>query len=200
MNKIQSKKVYILTIADAVLYLFSVLIFLITKTELALTIWEMLTIVSGPILLFAMLHLSHELNQSVILRYAVLGFMTCVCLLTAVAHIVNISVTRRLIAEGVDVPTYFQIGQWPSVEMAVDYLAWGFFMGLAFFCLGGSIVKRERKKNRIRIASVICGSMCLVGFFGALFINDNLWYIAPMAYGPGIIVICVLALLVGTDS
>ncbi len=146
MNKTQSKKVYILTIADAVLYLFSVLIFLITKTELALTIWEMLTIVSGPILLFAMLHLSHELNQSVILRCAVSGFMTCVCLLTAVAHIVNISVTRRLIAEGVDVPTYFQIGQWPSVEMAVDYLAWGFFMGLAYFCLGGSIVKRERKK------------------------------------------------------
>ena len=196
----KTKQIYILTIADAVLYFFSVLLFLITKTELALTIWEMLTIVSGPILLFAMLHLSHELNPSVINRYGVLSFMTCVCLLTAVAHIVNISVTRRLIAEGVDVPTYFQIGQWPSVEMAVDYLAWGFFMGLAYFCLGGSIVKRERKKNRIRIASVICGSMCLVGFFGALFINENLWYIAPMAYGPGIIVICVLALLVGTDS
>ena len=196
----KAKQIYIITIADAVLYLFSVLLFLITKTDLALTIWEMLTIVSGPILLFAMLHLSHDLNQPIIIRHAVLSFMTCVCLLTSVAHIVNVCVTRRLIAEGVDVPTYFQIGQWPSVEMAVDYLAWGFFMGLAYFCLGLSIVKNERKKNQIRIASIICGCMCLVGFFGALFINENLWYIAPMAYGPGIIVICSLAISVGTDS
>ncbi len=182
-----------------VLYLFSVAMFLITKTETALTIWEMLTIVSGPILLFAMLRLSRDLNQSEILRYALLSFMTCVCLLTAAAHLVNVCVTRRLIAEGVDVPTYFQIGQWPSVEMAVDYLAWGFFMGLAYLCLGLSIVKNERKKNRIRIASIVCGCMCLVGFFGALFINENLWYIAPMAYGPGTIVICILAILGGKD-
>ncbi len=195
----KTKKIYIITIADVVLYLFSVAMFLITKTETALTIWEMLTIVSGPILLFAMLRLSRDLNQSEILRYALLSFMTCVCLLTAAAHLVNVCVTRRLIAEGVDVPTYFQIGQWPSVEMAVDYLAWGFFMGLAYLCLGLSIVKNERKKNRIRIASIVCGCMCLVGFFGALFINENLWYIAPMAYGPGLIVICILAIWCGKD-
>ena len=195
----KTKKIYIITIADVVLYLFSVAMFLITKTETALTIWEMLTVVSGPILLFAMLRLSRDLNQSEILRYALLSFMTCVCLLTAAAHVVNICVTRRLIAEGVDVPTYFQIGQWPSVEMAVDYLAWGFFMGLAYLCLGLSIVKNERKKNRIRIASIVCGFMCMVGFFGALFINENLWYIAPMAYGPGMIVICILAIWCGKD-
>lgn len=43
-------------------------------------------------------------------------------------------VMRPLINEGVDVPSYFQIGQWPSVEMAIDYLAWGFFLGMAFIC------------------------------------------------------------------
>ena len=134
------------SIADAVLYLFSVVMFLFTKTELALTIWEMLTIVSGPILLFAMLHLSHDLNQPIILRNAVLSFMTCVCLLTAVAHVVNICVTRRLIAEGVDVPTYFQIGQWPSVEMAVDYLAWGFLWGLHIFVSGVRLLRGKEKR------------------------------------------------------
>ena len=39
----KTKKIYIITISDAVLYLFSVLLFLITKTELALTIWELVT-------------------------------------------------------------------------------------------------------------------------------------------------------------
>ena len=53
---LKTKMIYIITIADAVLYLFSVVMFLFTKNELALTIWEMLKIVSGPILLFAMLY------------------------------------------------------------------------------------------------------------------------------------------------
>ena len=75
------------------------------------------------------------------------------------SRIVNISVTRRLISEGVSVLSY---------------------------CL--------------RIALIICGFMCLIGFFGALFINENLWYIAPMAYGLGIIIICILAMFAGKNK
>lgn len=52
-----------------------------------------------------------------------LTFMACICTLTSAAHIVNITVARTLISEGADVPAYFQIGFWPSVEMAIDYLA-----------------------------------------------------------------------------
>lgn len=33
------------------------------------------------------------------------------CALTSVAHIVNITVTRRLISEGVNVPEYFRINK-----------------------------------------------------------------------------------------
>lgn len=52
-----------------------------------------------------------------------LVFMTSTCALTSVSHIVNITVTRVLISDGIEVPAYFQIGFWPSVEMAIDYLA-----------------------------------------------------------------------------
>ena len=48
--------------------------------------------------------------------------MACGVTLTSVAHIVNITVTRRLISNGINVPDYFRIGYFPSVEMAVDYL------------------------------------------------------------------------------
>ena len=200
MSRIQTKTIYIITIADVILYFISVLLFLVTQTDIALTVWELVTIVSGPMLLFVMLQLGNDLNRSKTVMYAMLSFMTCVCILTSAAHIVNISVTRRLISEGVNVPSYFQIGQWPSVEMAVDYLAWGFFMGLAYLSLGLPPLKREEKKNGLRIALIICGFMCLIGFFGALFINENLWYIAPMAYGPGIIIICILAMFAGKNK
>lgn len=57
----------------------------------------------------------------------------CTCSLTGLTYIVNITVTKVLISEGVNIPTYFPIGYWPSVQMAIDYLAWGFFMGLVFY-------------------------------------------------------------------
>lgn len=55
-----------------------------------------------------------------IYKKATLAFMSCTCSLTGVAHIVNITVTRALISDGIDVPKFFQIGYWPSVEMAID--------------------------------------------------------------------------------
>ena len=95
--------------------------------------------------------------------------------------------------EGVAVPLYFQIGQWPSVEMAVDYLAWGLFMGLAFLCLGiPVVVSNDKAKRRIRIVTLINGVLCLIGFIGAIFINENIWYVAPMGYGLGLLILCIL--------
>lgn len=98
-------------------------------------------------------------------------------------------------SEGIDVPLYYQIGQWPSVEMAIDYLAWGFFMGLAFLCI--SIAKSNREETKgMQIIALIDGILCLVGFAGALCINENMWYVAPMGYGLGLLVLCAMRLRV----
>lgn len=98
---------------------------------------------------------------------------------------------NRNISKGIDVPTYFQIGYWPSVEMAIDYLAWGFFMGLAFLCLGIAIKNKDKTKRSIKTTLLTCGILCLIGFFGSIFINENIWYAAPMGYGIGTIIICI---------
>ncbi|MCR5824108.1 MAG: hypothetical protein K6G60_06740 [Lachnospiraceae bacterium] len=138
--------------------------------------------------------LSHRLACSDLNCRAMQVFMGCTCALTGAAHIVNISVTRRLISEGVEVPLYFQIGQWPSVEMAVDYLAWGFFMGLAFICLALPIASPDKAARHMKVISLICGILCLTGFIGALFINENIWYLAPLGYGFGLLVLCIMNL------
>ena len=189
-----SKRIPLIGIITVIVYFISVAAFLITKADAALTIWELMTVISGPVVLLVLLELSHYLSTPALYRSAMSAFMACTCTLTGVAHIVNISVTRRLIKEGLMVPLYFQIGQWPSVEMAADYLAWGFFMGLAFICLSLPITSAEKSTRNIKLISLINGILCLTGFIGALFINENIWYLAPMGYGIGLVGMCGIRL------
>lgn len=181
-------------IVTCVLYFFSVGFFLITKTELSLTIWELFTIFGAPVILFVLLELSSQLNSKSIYKNAMLAFMSCACSLTGGAHIVNLTVTRKLMSEGINVPVFLKIGYWPSVEMAVDYLAWGFFVGLAFLCMGFSISSNNKKSMVMKKLVIVCGILCLCGFLGTIFINENMWYMAPIGYGFGTIAICILML------
>ncbi len=188
---IMTKKISITGIATCILYFISVAVFLITKAGIALTAWELMTILSAPVVLFVLLELSTFVSIPSVYKKAMLAFMACTCALTGAAHIVNITVTRPLIKEGLNVPTYFQIGFWPSVEMAVDYLAWGFFTGLAFLCIGIAIQNKDKAKRIMKSTLLICGILCLIGFFGTVSINENMWYAAPMGYGLGTMVICM---------
>lgn len=185
------KKVSYLGIVTCILYFIAVMLFLITKTEIALTLWETLTIIGAPVILFVLIGLANSLNISPNYRNAMLVFMSCTCSLTGLAHIVNMTVTRKLIADGINVPNYFRIGYWPSIEMAVDYIAWGFFMGLAFLSVGVAINHDNKQNLMMKILVLVCGILCLTGFIGAIFINENLWYLAPIGYGFGVILICI---------
>lgn len=186
-----TKKIAIIGVFTCILYFISVGLSLITKEEAALTIWELMTFLSAPVELLVLSELSNLVNATAIYKNAMLVFMACACALTSVAHIVNITVTRRLISEGINVPEYFRIGFWPSVEMAIDYLAWGFFVGLAFLCIGFATNSKDKQKLIIKVTVLVCGMLCLSGFFGAIFINENLWYVAPMGYGLGSMIICI---------
>ena len=186
-----TKKIAIIGVFTCILYFISVGLFLLTKEEAALTTWELMTCLSAPIELLVLSELSNLVNATAIYKNAMLVFMACACALTSVAHIVNITVTRRLISEGINVPEYFRIGFWPSVEMAIDYLAWGFFVGLAFLCIGFATNSKDKQKLMIKVTVLVCGMLCLSGFFGAIFINENLWYVAPMGYGLGSMIICI---------
>ena len=186
-----TKKISVIGVFTCILYFISVGLSLITKEEAALTIWELMTFLSAPVELLVLLDLSNLVNATAIYKNAMLVFMACACALTSVAHIVNITVTRRLISEGINVPEYFRIGFWPSVEMAIDYLAWGFFVGLAFLCIGFATNSKDKQKLMIKVTVLVCGMLCLSGFFGAIFINENLWYVAPMGYGLGSMIICI---------
>ena len=93
-----TKKIAIIGVFTCILYFISVGLFLITKEEAALTIWELMTFLSAPVELLVLSELSNLVNATAIYKNAMLVFMACACALTSVAHIVNITVTRRLIS------------------------------------------------------------------------------------------------------
>lgn len=185
------KKIPIIGIISCIAYFLSVITFLITQSDMALTVWEMFTIEGAVILCFVLVEVSSLMDINTVARRVSFIFMSSTCTLTGLAHIVNITVTRKLIAQGISVPDYYQIGKWPSVEMAVDYLAWGLFMGLVYLTIGLGSHSREKSSLLMKNIFIVCGVLCLVGFFGTLFINENLWYIAPVGYGFGSIIICL---------
>lgn len=183
------KKISTCSIIAIIFYFISVMFFLITKTDVALTIWELMTIIGGFVYLVLFVKLSEKISSDNFYKRLISIFMACGVTLISVAHIVNITVTRRLIADGIDVPNYFRIGYWPSVEMVVDYLGWGLFIGLSFLCISISI--KNKKYNSIKRTCLLSSMLCLMGFIGALFINENMWYIATIGYGIIPIYLCI---------
>lgn len=173
------------------LYLVVVVAFIATKLKLFLSGMEVMTIISAlfvPFLIEAVI--AHALPEKNFWIYIARIFALCCLLLTVSAHFINLTVTNVLINEGINVPTYFQIGQWPSVEMAADYLAWGMFLGLAFISAAIAI-SNIAKLRKMQITVLVCGILCLIGFVGPIINNQNIWFIAVAGYTLGIILISI---------
>ena len=182
------KKAAIAGIVGEILYFISMVLFLITQTEVALTFWETMTVVGAIIMLIALAVIADEYKIQQIHHKLMLISLSGTVFLTSIAHFTSIGVIRKLESQGTAVPDYFKIGASPSIEMTIDYIAWGFFMGFAFITLFLGI-----KDKAIKNFSLICGILCLCGFMGS-FISDSLWYIAPMGYGIGFLVMCIFVL------
>jgi len=56
-------KIPLIGIANVVLYFLSVVLYLILKTETALTLWELMTVLSGPLMLIVLLELGKAKNN-----------------------------------------------------------------------------------------------------------------------------------------
>ena len=184
------KNIAVLGIILCSIYFIVTLGLILTSSQIMLTALELVTMVSGILMIFLVLANPFSQSEKMII-YKIIGIIcsaSCM-ILTNVVHMVNLTVTEQLLKKGIDIPYYLLIGKWPSVVMAIDYLAWGLFMGMAFLFSSFGIEKEREFKN-IKITLLVCGCLCFVGFFGAILINHNLWYIAPLGYGIGTMLIC----------
>lgn len=182
------KKAAVAGIVGEILYYISMASFLLTQNEAALTFWEAMTVAGAVIMLIVLAVIADEYRIQQIHHRLMLISLSGTVFLTSLAHFTSIGVIRKLGSQGVSVPDHFKIGASPSIEMTIDYTAWGFFMGAAFIALFLGV-----RDKTIRIFSAVCGILCLCGFVGS-FISDPLWYIAPMGYGIGFLLMCVFVL------
>jgi hypothetical protein len=169
------------------LYFISVVLLILFSNNITILFMEIITMLSGiyMVLLIITLQIDNNSKRNICRVLAIIFVSSCM-LLTNSIHWINIIVIKPLIKNGINIPEYFQIGTWPSFIMAIDYLGWGLFMGLAFIFSGFNL------KVSINIKWILWlnGSLCLIGFLGVI-INENLWYIAPLGYGIGTAIICI---------
>ena len=172
-------------IAGEVVYFLSMMLFLTTHTNWALTLWEVMSVAGAFVILAVLAVLSEGGKVKGLCRTFMLISLSGTTFLTSAAHFVSIGVVRPLEAQGTAVPEYFKIGTFPSIEMTLDYIAWGLFMGLAFL-----FVFLGTKGKALRAISLICAVLCFAGFIGSFF-SGNLWYFAPMGYGVGFLIMSI---------
>lgn len=180
-----------ISITGIIIYIFyfvTTVMLILTKEQNWLKLMEISTILGGIFMVIWIVSMPYIKEKAVTRLLAIIFASSCM-LLTCIAHILNLTVVNPLIANGINVPVYFRIGQWPSFEMALDYLGWGFFMGISFIL--SFLSMNDTVILSIKRISLINGICCILGYFGSVMISPNFWYIAPMGYGVGMFIICI---------
>jgi len=188
------KTVAILGLIVCFLYFATTVAFVATGSNPALLLFEIITMLSGVYMVFliaALPYAQHE--KSKIPRIAAVSCAAACMAITNIVHFLNITVIRPMIAGGVEVPDYLVLGLWPSAITATEYIAWGLFIALAFLLL--ALISKP--KTILKPLLCLCGCLCMVGFLGVM-INEYLWYVAPLGYGVGTVVICIALLRQGS--
>ena len=154
--------------------------------------WEVGIILGAPVMLVVLLSILENTNDNIkSWKFMSVAFMTCTIALTWLVHFVNLTVFMPMAANGIIVQDYFIFGQWPSVPMAIEYLAWGGGMGLAFIFGAFALSTESIYLKGIKHTMIVAGCLCLLGLFGVILIDDLLWLIAPVGYCIGTPIICI---------
>ena len=178
------------------LYFISVVLLILFSNNITILFMEIITMLSGIYMVLLIISLPFDNNSKCnICKLSAFIFVLSCMLLTNSIHWINIIVIEPLIKNGINMPEYFQIGSWPSFIMAIDYLGWGLFMGLAFIFSSFNL----KSSSNIKWILLVNGVLCLFGFFGVI-INENLWYIAPLGYGIGTAIICIKLLMIKNEK
>ena len=121
-----------------------------------------------------------------------LAFMVVLAVLTSSVHFASLTVGRQ-IESGAMPQLYRQLSfeQWPSVALALDFLAWDFFLGLSLLS-AAAVFKGDRLHTNIRITMIVAGSLCIAGTLGPLLGQLRIALLATVGYAFVLPVICVL--------
>jgi hypothetical protein len=189
------KNIAIIGILLCCIYFFVVIVFVATSSTNWLMVFDIVTMFSGIYYVFLIVALPFSKDGT---KIPAIIFVAALMIITNIAHTINLTSIQN-IKNGINIPDYLQIGKPLSFVTSIEYLGWGIFLGLAFLFSSLGIADKQELKP-LKITLFICSCLCIIGFFGWLIINENLWYIASVGYGIGAVIICIQLLLIGKNK
>ena len=114
---------------------------------------------------------------------AALAFMTAFAVVTCGVHATRLIVVLQLPPRhSIDLDV-LRLYPWPSILLAVDLLAWDFFLGLALLLLAPAFSRGSgRLETAARQGLILAGALCLAGFAGPLTGEMRAQYLAIAGY------------------
>jgi hypothetical protein len=148
-----------------------------------LAIMEILTLLSAPLLVLLMIsvHAAAAAGDRAYAAAAV-AFMVVAAGLTSAVHFTGLTALRQG-GTGTLV--------WPSVQYAVELLAWDVFLGLSLL-FASCTFRGGGLAGAVRAGCVISGSLCLMGTLGPATGRMQLQFIGVAGYGLGLPVVSFL--------
>ncbi len=150
----------------------------------------------GLVFFWAILHQALPTGKKLFSRIS-LAFVIIFAALTSINRYVALTVVRQSLAAGhLDGLQWFLPYGWPSVMLAIEYLAWGFFLGLAFLSLA-PVFNRGRLERAIFWTSISVGVLCLIAVVGQMIGSSSVNFspftlMGVIGWGPGLTVWVVL--------
>ena len=187
----------IIEIVLAAIYLGSVAGMFISGTippaEPYISIVSIVSLASVPIFIFlwAILHSVSSPGKKVFTQTS-LALIVIFGTLTSINRYIALTVVPQSQEMGItNGLNWFMPYGWPSIMAAMEVLAWGFFLGLAFLFLA-PVFRKRKLEIAIFWTLVISGIFSLIAVLGQIMNSVVLNMLGIIAWGPGLIILFVL--------
>jgi len=166
----------------------------LSKTaSLFLISMEVMTLLAGPAVVCLIAIISTiSLSNVNLMSFLSMAFATCFAVLTSANHFLYLTIFNKIIFKDSLLEDLFSLAKWPSIVMAIDYIAWGFFLGLALLFSAFTFKAIGNLYVSIRSILIVSGILCISGLSGPLTGNLGLWFISVTGYTIGITVVSIL--------
>jgi len=165
----------------------------IPPAEPYISIVSIVSLASVPIFIFlwAILHCVSSPEKKVFTQTS-LALIVIFATLTSINRYVAMTVVRQSIEMGItDGLNWFMPYGWPSIMAAMEVLAWGFFLGLAFLFLA-PVFRKGKLELAIFWTLIVSGGFSLIAVLGQIMNSVVLNMLGIIAWGPGLIILFVL--------
>jgi hypothetical protein len=160
----------------------------IPPAEPYISIVSIVSLASVPIFVFLWVILNNvSAPEKKVFTQTSLALIVIFATLTSINRYVAMTVVRQSIAMGItDGLNWFMPYGWPSIMAAMEVLAWGFFLGLAFLFLA-PVFRTGRLELAIFWTLIVSGIFSLIAVLGQVMNSVLLNILGIIAWGPGLI-------------